>query len=229
MFSNAKVYNVDESYIFKYAARLEQALGTKWRSMMIKKEKPARIINRKPLNSLAEKTSYLIQTIKTYTNRQGRILSTPFHILPAKIDYPDYYEIITKPIDLKRIELRSYSTISELADDLQLMFDNALLYNEPGSMIYRDALTLQRIFLEKKRELIGNESVENLVHDLLVSLFVQTFNYEDQDGNYLSDSFSELPEQAENEPFDLIYTFDLIRQNLDRVRWFDFLRFSRFE
>lgn len=40
MFNNAKVYNVDESYIFKYAARLEQALASKFKTMMIKKEKP---------------------------------------------------------------------------------------------------------------------------------------------------------------------------------------------
>ncbi len=106
--------------------------------MNIKKEKPNRIINKKShSNSLQEKISYLIQAIKTYTNRQGRTLSSAFLALPSKIDYPDYYEIIQKPIDLKRIELRQYSSIQDLGHDLQLMFDNALLYNEPGSMIYR--------------------------------------------------------------------------------------------
>jgi protein polybromo-1 len=138
MFNNAKIYNVDESYIFKYAARLEQALANKYKSMNIKKEKPIRIINRKShSNSLQEKISYLIQSIKTYTNRQGRTLSSAFLALPSKIDYPDYYEIIQKPIDLKRIELRQYLSINDLGYDLKLMFDNALLYNEPGSMIYR--------------------------------------------------------------------------------------------
>jgi len=152
------------------------------------------------LNSLQDKISYLIQSIKTYTNRHGRTLSTAFLTLPSKIDYPDYYEIIQKPIDLKRIELRQYSSINDLANDLKLMFDNALLYNEPGSMIYRDALNLQRLFIEKKRDFIHNDSVQNLVSELLICLFVQTFNYEDQDGQYISDSFSELPEQVENEP-----------------------------
>ncbi len=152
------------------------------------------------LNSLQDKISYLIQSIKTYTNRHGRTLSTAFLTLPSKIDYPDYYEIIQKPIDLKRIELRQYSSINDLANDLKLMFDNALLYNEPGSMIYRDALNLQRLFIEKKRDFINNDSVQNLVSELLICLFVQTFNYEDQDGQYISDSFSELPEQVENEP-----------------------------
>ena len=139
MFHNAKIYNVDESYIFKYAARLEQALAIKCKSMNIKKEKPARIINNKKShgNTLQDKISYLIQSIKNYTNRQGRTLSTAFLALPSKVDYPDYYDIIQKPIDLKKIESRQYSSINELGRDLQLMFDNALLYNEPGSMIYR--------------------------------------------------------------------------------------------
>ncbi|CAF4674713.1 unnamed protein product [Rotaria sp. Silwood1] len=222
MFNNAKVYNVDESYIFKYASRLEQALANKYKTMIIKKEKTPqsnRTLTKKSLNTLQDKISYLIQCIKTYTNRYGRTLSTVFLTLPSKIDYPDYYEIIQKPIDLKRIELRQYSSIDDLSNDLQLMFDNALLYNEPGSMIYRDALNLQRLFIEKKREFIHNDNVQNLVCELLICLFIQTFNYEDQDGQYASDSFSELPEQAENEPFDIVYTFDLIRQNLDQRRY----------
>jgi hypothetical protein len=39
MFNNAKVYNVDESYIFKYACRLEHALADKYKILMNKKEK----------------------------------------------------------------------------------------------------------------------------------------------------------------------------------------------
>ncbi|CAF3304866.1 unnamed protein product, partial [Rotaria sp. Silwood2] len=126
--------------IFKYASRLEQALANKCKTILIKKERTPqsnRTLTKKPLNTLQDKISYLIQCIKAYTNRYGRTLSTVFVTLPSKIDYPDYYEIIQKPIDLKRIELRQYSSINDLSNDLQLMFDNALLYNEPGSMIYR--------------------------------------------------------------------------------------------
>ncbi|CAF4580297.1 unnamed protein product, partial [Rotaria magnacalcarata] len=67
--------------------------------------------------------------------------------------------------------------------------------------------------------LTRDDSVQNLVCELLTCLFIQTFNYEDQDGQCISDSFSELPEQAENEPFDIVYTFDMIRQNLDQRRY----------
>ncbi len=102
-------------------------------------------MSNRSLNSLQDKISYLIQSIKTYTNRHGRTLSTVFLTLPSKTDYPDYYEIIHKPIDLKKIEYRQYSSINDLSNDLKLMFDNALLYNEPGSMIYRVNRYLRKV------------------------------------------------------------------------------------
>lgn len=33
----------------------------------------------------------------------GRLLSEPFMKLPPRKDYPDYYEIIKKPIDITKI------------------------------------------------------------------------------------------------------------------------------
>jgi hypothetical protein len=39
MFQNAKIYNVDESHIFKYACRLERVLKDKYKILMNKKDK----------------------------------------------------------------------------------------------------------------------------------------------------------------------------------------------
>jgi hypothetical protein len=61
-------------------------------------------------------------------------------------------------------------------------------------------LSLQRLYIEKKRDFINNDPVQNLVSELLICLFTQTFNCEDQDGRYLTDSFGELSEPTENEP-----------------------------
>ncbi|CAF2674160.1 unnamed protein product [Rotaria sp. Silwood2] len=153
----------------------------------------------------------------------GRILSTVFLTLPSKIDYPDYYEIIQRPIDLKRIESRQYSSINDLSNDLQLMLDNACLYNEPGSTIYRDALSLQLILINQRKKLTNAEfnvnNVQNLVQDLLWDLFIQTFNAEDSNGRFYTDSFAEYSEQTDNEPFDIVYTYDLIKQNLNQRRY----------
>lgn len=57
-----------------------------------------------------------------------------------------------------------------------------------------------KYFLEKKRDFIHQENVQQSVQELMICLFIQTFNCEDQDGRYLTDSFVELSDPVENEP-----------------------------
>ena len=57
-------------------------------------------------------------------------------------------------------------------------------------------MNLQKYFLEKRRDLFDGENVR----ELMICLFIQIFNCEDQDGKYLTDSFVELSDPVENEP-----------------------------
>lgn len=72
------------------------------------------------------------------TNRR---LCDLFMVKPSKKDYPDYYNVILEPMDLKTIEnnVRSerYNTEDALIDDMKLMFRNARHYNEEGSQVPR--------------------------------------------------------------------------------------------
>ena len=99
----------------------------------------------------------LFSSIMTATSEDGRQLSSMFELLPSKTSYPDYYEIITDPIDLKmiasKIQQNEYPSLNELDNDLQLMIRNAKTYNAPGSQIYKDANTLKRIVQTKKSEI----------------------------------------------------------------------------
>nr|CAD7200421.1 unnamed protein product [Timema douglasi] len=45
----------------------------------------------------------LMNIVIKYTDRDGRTLSEPFMKLPSKRELPDYYDIIKKPLDLKKI------------------------------------------------------------------------------------------------------------------------------
>lgn len=38
-----------------------------------------------------------------YFNRNGRVLSEPFMKLPSRRELPDYYDVIKKPLDIKKI------------------------------------------------------------------------------------------------------------------------------
>ncbi|ELU40246.1 Bromodomain-containing protein [Rhizoctonia solani AG-1 IA] len=82
--------------------------------------------------------------------RQGNRYSDVFMELVPKKDYPDYYRIIKKPIAfgpiLKRIEHKAYASPKAFMDDVELVFSNAVLYNEDFSQIWKDAMFLQSMF-----------------------------------------------------------------------------------
>ena len=64
-------------------------------------------------------------------------------IFISKHDYPDYYDIIKRPIDLEKISTKirnnGFETFEDAIADFTLVFDNACKYNEPDSQIYKDA------------------------------------------------------------------------------------------
>lgn len=55
--------------------------------------------------------------------------------------YPEYYQVIKNPIDLKMIATKiqdgKYSKLDDLERDLNLMIRNAQTYNEPKSIIFK--------------------------------------------------------------------------------------------
>lgn len=86
-----------------------------------------------------------------------RPLHRMFQLLPSKKIYPDYYDVIEHPIDLRliatKIQMNAYSNLIEMERDLLQMTKNACQFNEPGSQIYKDAKNLKRIFTQKRLEI----------------------------------------------------------------------------
>ena len=70
-------------------------------------------------------------------------------------EYPDYYDVIKKPIDMERIRgqmnCHKYGTVEDMVQDFLLMFDNACKYNEPDSLIYK----VKNTFLEARTSKIS--------------------------------------------------------------------------
>ncbi|CAE1320778.1 PBRM1 [Acanthosepion pharaonis] len=236
MFSNARHYNEEDSQVYLDADTLERVLKNKWKSMMshpeTAKKPPSKSKSRsKCVSPLCMKLQDLFDTIKDHADSRGRMLSAPFLKLPLKSEYPDYYEVIKRPIDMQRIQQRvasnQYESIDDMVADFVQMFDNACKYNEPDSLIYKDALTLQRVCLEKKLELSldgVNEvpDVQAIVQELMTNLFISVYNYQDEEGRCYSDSFAELPERNPEEELEAgvdkekPLTFDQIKRNLNK-------------
>ena len=75
------------------------------------------------------------------------------HRRPSKKLYPDYYEIVPHPIALnpirRKIEKLKYDDMLAFELDLKQLFDNARLYNAAESLVYADAVAMEKIALEK--------------------------------------------------------------------------------
>lgn len=242
MFNNCRLYNEEASQIYCDADTLEHVLNDKVREM-----RPPGDIAKTPRTMPRRnkgrnyKLRLLYDTIRDYTDVKGRRLSTIFMRLPSRAEYPDYYEVIKKPIDMERIATRllkynQYESLDDLLADFNLLFDNACKYNEPDSQIYKDALTLQRIALQTKTELSSEEmedggtpDVRVLVQEMLTNLFISVYNHQDDEGRCYSDSIVELSESSnascgpdEKKPL----TLDIIKRRLDKGCY---IRLDRFQ
>jgi ATP-dependent helicase STH1/SNF2 len=76
-----------------------------------------------------------------------RDLLPPFLTLPSKRFFPDYYQLIEKPISMKQmdtsIKKKQYASLSDFYNDIQLMCRNCRQYNEDGSLLFKDANTIE--------------------------------------------------------------------------------------
>ncbi|XP_076275469.1 ATP-dependent helicase brm-like isoform X2 [Rhynchophorus ferrugineus] len=118
-------------------------------------------------NKLKRQMKKLMSIVTKYTDSDGRLLSEPFMKLPPRKDYPDYYEIIKKPLDifkiLNRIDDGKYTDMVDLERDFMLLCQNAQIYNEEASLIHEDSIVLQSVFSNAKSrmEIDGDEKQED--------------------------------------------------------------------
>lgn len=58
---------------------------------------------------------------------------------PEKLNVPDYYDIIKNPMDLGTIKAKlssnQYTSMRDFVQDVQLVFDNCILYNGESSSV----------------------------------------------------------------------------------------------
>jgi hypothetical protein len=69
---------------------------------------------------------------------------------PVTLGIPDYFVVVKNPMDLGTVEDRIftgfYNTPQEIVSDVRLVWDNAMLYNPPGTDVHLMAQNLSRIF-----------------------------------------------------------------------------------
>uniref|UniRef100_A0A3Q2PIJ1 Protein polybromo-1 n=1 Tax=Fundulus heteroclitus TaxID=8078 RepID=A0A3Q2PIJ1_FUNHE len=238
MFRNARHYNEEGSQVYNDADVLEKILKDKRKELGPPPEEedvgsPKLKLRKsgvspkksKYLTPLQQKLNELYDAVRNFTDRRGRRLSTIFLRLPSRSELPDYYATIKRPIDMERIRSHMvtgrYQDVEALFEDFALMFNNACIYNEPESLIYRDALVLHRVLLEtRKQQERGDDSgppaVGPLVRELIRNLFVSLMGHQDEEGRCYSDSLAEVSAVDPNAPETPALNFDIIRMNVER-------------
>lgn len=130
---------------------------------------PAEKLSPNPPN-LTKKMKKIVDAVIKYKDSSGRQLSEVFIQLPSRKELPEYYELIRKPVDFKKIKERirnhKYRSLNDLEKDVMLLCQNAQTFNLEGSLIYEDSIVLQSVFtsvrqkIEKEDDSEGEESEE---------------------------------------------------------------------
>lgn len=98
----------------------------------------------------------ILRAIRRERDPNGRALHLEFEKLPDPKLLPDYYQEIANPLALdsvrKNIKRRKYTSVDEFLKDINLIFDNALQFNPPDSLIYGDAKHLQQVTAQVAEE-----------------------------------------------------------------------------
>ncbi|XP_048651054.1 transcription activator BRG1 isoform X3 [Marmota marmota marmota] len=131
---------------------------------------PAEKLSPNPPNLTKKMKKIVDAVIKYKDSSSGRQLSEVFIQLPSRKELPEYYELIRKPVDFKKIKERirnhKYRSLSDLEKDVMLLCQNAQTFNLEGSLIYEDSIVLQSVFtsvrqkIEKEDDSEGEESEE---------------------------------------------------------------------
>ncbi|XP_062400614.1 polybromo 1, like isoform X3 [Sardina pilchardus] len=253
MFRNARHYNEEGSQVYNDSDVLEKIVKDKKKELgpvpeeddmgspKLKLRRSAGGVSPKKARShttpLQHRLSELYEAVRGYTDARGRRLSTVFLRLPSRAELPDYYAAIKRPVDMERIRSHiaagRYQDVDALAEDFALMFHNACTYNEPESLIYRDALLLHRELLETRRRLEEEDEADDegpgrgsggagaapLVRELLRNLFVSVMGHQDDEGRCYSDSLAEVPAVDPSRPEEPPLSLELVRANVERGRY----------
>ena len=95
-------------------------------------------------------------------HQHGWVFNNP--VDPVELGLPDYFEVIKRPMDLgtikKKPENGCYHSLEEFESHVHLTFDNAMLYNPEGSVVYNMAKEMKDKFTLDYENLIRVLNIE---------------------------------------------------------------------
>eukprot|EP00833_Pecoramyces_ruminatium_P017134 jgi/Orpsp1_1/1191166/evm.model.d7180000083899.1 len=169
IFSNCYTYNGVNSQISEMAKALEKIFDnmlkkmpkegdhstygskTKVNHSNTSKKHQKKVILKGELKFCKEAINEMLK--KKYSN-----INIPFlqPVDPIALGVPDYYTVITNPMDLstlkKKLETGEYETADQFENDCRLIFSNCYTYNHPDSEVYKMGKSLEEVFNNKWKQ-----------------------------------------------------------------------------
>lgn len=96
------------------------------------------------------------------THQHAWVFNTP--VDPVELGLPDYFEVIKRPMDLgtikKKLENGCYHSLEDFENNVHLTFDNAMMYNPEGTVVYNMAKEMKVKFTADYANLIRQLNIE---------------------------------------------------------------------
>jgi protein polybromo-1 len=172
------------------------------------KDPLAKILRAKSLPSSRKLYLACYRAITRATDNDGRVISELFMKRPSAKLYPEYYIVIKSPIDFKEIYSKIkndlYKTLLEMMDDVELLVNNAITFNEEYSQIHTDALAIRALSVKVMEQIQSKwpqlfTGVTRKVHPMLSqissisTLFAVIKNSIDSSGRKIWLSLQDVP------------------------------------
>ncbi|XP_056175495.1 transcription factor GTE12-like isoform X2 [Syzygium oleosum] len=135
---------------------------------------------------------------------------------PVKLNIPDYFSIISEPMDLgtikSKLEKNMYRGTEEFAADIRLTFSNAMCYNPPGNQVHIMADMLNKIFETgwKALEAKWSNGETRIVKGSALSR-------QSRESSAVGQNGPNTPPQCTSVPQNRMQTGDMVKKNCDVV------------
>ncbi|KAG8292052.1 Protein polybromo-1 [Homalodisca vitripennis] len=112
---------------------------------------------RKKLDPM-EMVHQLYELIRNHKKDDGTLLCDAFIRVPKRRQEPGYYEVVSNPIDLLKIQQKlktdEYEDLDQLQSDIELLVNNAKAFYKRNSQEHKDACEFWELFLSTKQKIL---------------------------------------------------------------------------
>lgn len=98
----------------------------------------------------------LYDTIRNYKKEDGTLMCDSFIRVPKRRQEPGYYDVVTNPMDMLKVQQKlkteEYEDINDMQSDIELIATNTKAFYKRNSQEYRDATDLLELFLTLRQK-----------------------------------------------------------------------------